>query len=184
MPTMSDILHLWPKHRDNITEVGFFMDRLIIRIFDPENELSSSFKQFGDAEAIIYVANIASYDVELEGMNQLVETLKHYKETTHDYRLTKPPIILLLNKAKEFEEKLTRSPLSLIYSDYTGGTDLDLAAKHILELFVQLNLPGHQLRPYMVDLDHTSIQNLIYFAVLDSVFMECISKTPNLRKWQ
>lgn len=133
---------------------------------------------------MIYVVNIASYDVELEVINQLVDALKDFKETTHDQWYRDPPIILLLNRAVEFKEKLAKSPLSKTFPDYTGGTDMDLAAKCILKHFVQLNLLDRRLHPYLVDLDHTSIKDLIGSVVIETISTEGTSKTPNLRTWK
>jgi guanine nucleotide-binding protein G(i) subunit alpha len=142
-------------------------------------------KRFGDAKAIIFVVNIASYDGELSGSNQLMEALNLFKWAIHSRWFKKPSIILLLNKTKEFKKKLPKSPLSREFPDYTGGTDMDLAATYILKHFVQINRPDLKLHPYLVDLNHIlAIQDLVISAVKEVVFTEGISKTPKLRKWK
>jgi hypothetical protein len=83
-----------------------------------------------------------------------MEALNLFKWAIHSRWIKMPSVNLLFNKTKEFEENIPKNPLSKKFPDYTGGADMDLAAKYIPKLFVQINHPDLKLRPYLVDLDH------------------------------
>jgi guanine nucleotide-binding protein G(i) subunit alpha len=59
-------------------------------------------------------------------------------------------IILFLNKVDLFKQKLSRSPLSNYFPDYSGGNDVNRAAKYLLWRFNQVNRAHLNLYPQYV----------------------------------
>jgi hypothetical protein len=60
-------------------------------------------------------------------------------------------IILFLNKVDIFKVKLPRSPLGNYFPDYSGGNDVNKAAKYLLWRFNQVNRAHLNLYPQYVD---------------------------------
>jgi len=56
-------------------------------------------------------------------------------------------IILFLNKVDLFKAKLARSPLGNYFPDYSGGNDVNRAAKYLLWRFNQVNRAHLNLYP-------------------------------------
>lgn len=56
-------------------------------------------------------------------------------------------IILFLNKVDLFKQKLARSPLANYFPDYSGGNDVNRAAKYLLWRFNQVNRAHLNLYP-------------------------------------
>lgn len=64
-------------------------------------------------------------------------------------------IILFLNKVDLFRQKLPRSPLSNYFPDYSGGNDVNRAAKYLLWRFNQVNRAHLNLYPqYVPEIAH------------------------------
>lgn len=59
-------------------------------------------------------------------------------------------IILFLNKVDIFKVKLPRSPLGNYFPDYSGGNDVNKAAKYLLWRFNQVNRAHLNLYPQYV----------------------------------
>lgn len=59
-------------------------------------------------------------------------------------------IILFLNKVDIFKQKLGRSPLGNYFQDYSGGNDVNKAAKYLLWRFNQVNRAHLNLYPQYV----------------------------------
>ena len=59
-------------------------------------------------------------------------------------------IILFLNKFDLFKQKLGRSPLGNYFPDYSGGNDVNRAAKYLLWRFNQVNRAHLNLYPQYV----------------------------------
>lgn len=59
-------------------------------------------------------------------------------------------IILFLNKVDIFKQKLGRSPLGNYFPDYSGGNDVNKAAKYLLWRFNQVNRAHLNLYPQYV----------------------------------
>lgn len=59
-------------------------------------------------------------------------------------------IVLFLNKVDLFRAKLTKSPLSNYFPDYSGGNDVNRAAKYLLWRFNQVNRANLNLYPQYV----------------------------------
>lgn len=69
-------------------------------------------------------------------------------------------IILFLNKVDIFKAKLPRSPLGNYFPDYSGGNDVNKAAKYLLWRFNQVNRAHLNLYPQYVTSPTQSVREL------------------------
>lgn len=74
-----------------------------------------------------------------ESINRMQEALVLFDSICNSRWFVRTSIILFLNKIDLFREKITRSPISNFFPDYTGGTDLQAACDYFSSRFVGLN---------------------------------------------
>lgn len=84
-------------------------------------------------------------------------------------------IILFLNKVDLFKQKLARSPLSNYFPDYSGGNDVNRAAKYLLWRFNQVNRAHLNLYPQYVS------SSEICRLLLMSISLTQATDTSNIR---
>lgn len=111
---------------------------------------------FENVTSVIFLAAISEYDqvlIEDETVNRMQEALTLFDSICNSKWFTSTSMILFLNKVDLFKEKLTKSPLSDYFPDFTGtinfeilisqillgGEDYDLAAAFALGKYVELN---------------------------------------------
>jgi guanine nucleotide-binding protein G(i) subunit alpha len=127
---------------------------------------------FENVTSIIFCVALSEYDqVLLEESSQVCETKHHsqavinvmmlmfcFQNRMHESLIlfdsvvnsrwfVQTSIILFLNKVDLFKQKLGRSPLSNYFPDYTGGNDVNRAAKYLLWRFNQVNRAHLNLYP-------------------------------------
>ncbi|KPM42393.1 Guanine nucleotide-binding protein alpha-3 subunit [Neonectria ditissima] len=78
-------------------------------------------------------------------------------------------IILFLNKVDIFKSKLARSPLGNYFPDYSGGNDVNKAAKYLLWRFNQVNRAHLNLYPHLTQATDTSNIRLVFAAVKETI---------------
>ena len=79
--------------------------------------------------------------------NRMMESLVLFDSVLNSRWFVRTSIILFLNKVDLFREKLPRSPLSNYFPDYSGGNDVNRAAKYLLWRFNQVNRQHLNLYP-------------------------------------
>lgn len=77
--------------------------------------------------------------------------------------------MLFLNKIDVFAEKLNYSPLENHFPDYTGGNNINKAAKYILWRFTQVNRSGLNIYPHVTQATDTSNIQLVFAAVKETI---------------
>ena len=77
----------------------------------------------------------------------MTESLVLFDGTVNSAWFTRTSIILFLNKKDIFKKKLDKSPMSNYFTEYTGGSDPNEAAKYVLKQFKRLNNRGLLLYP-------------------------------------
>ena len=100
--------------------------------------------------AIIFLAPISAFDQTLAEdpkVNRLEDSMLLWKSVVSNKLLENVNIILFLNKVDLFKQKLARSPLSNYFPDYSGGNDVNRAAKYLLWRFNQVNRAHLNLYP-------------------------------------
>jgi guanine nucleotide-binding protein G(i) subunit alpha len=78
------------------------------------------------------------------------ESLVLFDSVVNSRWFMRTSIILFLNKVDLFRAKLARSPLGNYFPDYSGGNDVNRAAKYLLWRFNQVNRAHLNLYPQSV----------------------------------
>ena len=79
--------------------------------------------------------------------NRMMESLVLFDSVVNSRWFSRTSIILFLNKVDLFKAKLGRSPLGNYFPDYSGGNDVNRAAKYLLWRFNQVNRAHLNLYP-------------------------------------
>lgn len=93
--------------------------------------------------------------------NRMMESLLLFDSVVNSRWFMRTSIILFLNKVDIFKAKLPRSPLGNYFPDYSGGNDVNKAAKYLLWRFNQVNRAHLNLYPQYVTIVFQDVQNLI-----------------------
>lgn len=80
----------------------------------------------------------------------MMESLLLFDSVVNSRWFMRTSIILFLNKVDIFKQKLVRSPLANYFPDYSGGNDVNKAAKYLLWRFNQVNRAHLNLYPQYV----------------------------------
>ncbi|UKZ73689.1 G protein alpha subunit [Trichoderma virens FT-333] len=116
--------------------------------------------------------SIHEYDqvlLEESSQNRMMESLLLFDSVVNSRWFMRTSIILFLNKVDIFKQKLGRSPLSNYFPDYTGGIDVNKAAKYLLWRFNQVNRAHLNLYPHLTQATDTSNIRLVFAAVKETI---------------
>ncbi|KAM9351153.1 guanine nucleotide-binding protein G(i) subunit alpha-3-like isoform 1-T1 [Symphorus nematophorus] len=144
VPTQQDVLRTRVK-TTGIVETHFTFKDLYFKMFDVGGQRSERKKWihcFEGVTSIIFCVALSDYDLVLaedEEMNRMHESMKLFDSICNNKWFTLTSIILFLNKKDLFEEKISRSPLTICYPEYSGGNSYEEAAAYIQCQFEDLN---------------------------------------------
>uniref|UniRef100_A0A8C6PQG5 Adenylate cyclase-inhibiting G alpha protein n=1 Tax=Nothobranchius furzeri TaxID=105023 RepID=A0A8C6PQG5_NOTFU len=144
IPTQQDVLRTRVK-TTGIVETHFTFKDLHFKMFDVGGQRSERKKWihcFEGVTAIIFCVALSDYDLVLaedEEMNRMHESMKLFDSICNNKWFKRTSIILFLNKKDLFEEKVSRSPLTICYPEYNGGSSYEEAAAYIQCQFEDLN---------------------------------------------
>lgn len=82
----------------------------------------------------------------------MAESLVLFESVINSRWFLRTSIILFLNKIDVFKAKLPKMPLERYFAEYTGGPDINKAAKYILWRFTQTNRARLSVYPQYVQL--------------------------------
>lgn len=82
--------------------------------------------------------------------NRMIESLILFESVINSRWFLRTSIILFLNKIDVFKQKIPRVPLERYFQEYTGGPDINKAAKYILWRFMQKNRARLSVYPQYV----------------------------------
>jgi guanine nucleotide-binding protein subunit alpha len=156
LPTEADVLRSRVK-TTGISETRFSMGQLRVHLFDVGGQRSERKKWihcFEKVTSVIYVVALSEYDqvlLEESSQNRMMEALILFDSIVNSRWFTRTSIILFLNKIDVLRNKLSRSPLQNYFPDYSGGNDVNRAAKYLLWRFNQVNRAHLDLYPQYVD---------------------------------
>ncbi|KAF9231473.1 guanine nucleotide binding protein, alpha subunit [Melanogaster broomeanus] len=174
LPTENDVLRARTK-TTGITETRFTMGQLQIHMLDVGDQRSERKKWMHCLEnvtSIIFCAALSEYDqvlLEETDQNRMQESLTLFESVVNSRWFLRTSIILFLNKMDVFRSKLPKVPLEKYFPDYTGGADVDKAAKYILWRFMHVNRARLSVYPHVMQaIDTTSIQ-LVSAAVKETI---------------
>ncbi|EDS28560.1 GTP-binding protein (I) alpha subunit [Culex quinquefasciatus] len=125
IPTQQDVLRTRVK-TTGIVETHFSFKGIHFKMFDVGGQRSERKKWihcFEGVTAIIFCVALSGYDLVLaedEEMNRMIESMKLFDSICNSKWFVDTSIILFLNKKDLFEDKITRSPLTICFPEYTA----------------------------------------------------------------
>lgn len=174
-PTVRDVL-LSRKKTSGIFDTLIEMDsNLKMHIYDVGGQRSERKKWihcFDNVTLIIFCVSLSEYDqtlLEDKTQNRLDESLILFDSVVNSRWFARASIVLFLNKIDVFAEKLQHVPLEKYFPDYTGGQDINKAAKYILWRFVQLNRAHLNIYPHVTQATDTSNIKLVFAAIKETI---------------
>ncbi|XP_017779715.1 PREDICTED: guanine nucleotide-binding protein G(i) subunit alpha [Nicrophorus vespilloides] len=176
IPSQQDVLRTRVK-TTGIVETHFSFKGLNFKMFDVGGQRSERKKWihcFEGVTAIIFCVALSGYDLVLaedEEMNRMVESMKLFDSICNSKWFVSTSIILFLNKMDLFEEKITRSPLTICFPEYTGANTFPEASNYIKAKFENLNKRKDQKEIYTHFTCATDTSNIqfVFDAVTDVI---------------
>ena len=121
----------------------------------------------------MFLVAISEYDQVLyedRTVNRLQESLSLFDSICNSKWFTKTSMILFLNKKDLFAEKIMKSPLEKFCSDYTGGSDYEIATGYMAKKFNSLNQSAEkQVYTHFTCATDTDQIKVVMEAVYDTV---------------
>ncbi|KAL6245689.1 Guanine nucleotide-binding protein alpha-2 subunit [Rhinocladiella similis] len=179
IPNEADVLRARTK-TTGIYETRFTMGQLSIHMFDVGGQRSERKKWihcFENVTSIIFCVALSEYDqvlLEEANQNRMMESLVLFDSVVNSRWFMRTSIILFLNKVDLFKEKLGRSPLGNYFPDYSGGNDVNRAAKYLLWRFNQVNRAQLNLYPHLTQATDTTNIRLVFAAVKETILQNAL----------
>ncbi|XP_077861964.1 guanine nucleotide-binding protein G(o) subunit alpha-like [Saccoglossus kowalevskii] len=175
LPTEQDVLRTRVK-TTGIVETHFSFKNLNFKLFDVGGQRSERKKWihcFEDVTAIVFCVAMSAYDQVLyedETTNRMEESLKLFDSICNNKWFTDTSIILFLNKKDLFEEKITKSPLTICFPEYTGPNTYHEAAAYIQAQFESMNKSTtKEIYTHMTCATDTNNIHIVFNAVTDTI---------------
>lgn len=175
IPSVADVLRT-RKKTSGIFDFKFQMGNgLNIHMYDVGGQRSERRKWihcFDNVTLIIFCVALSEYDqvlLEENSQNRLEESLTLFDSVVNSRWFARTSVVLFLNKIDVFAEKLPYSPLEKHFPDYTGGNNINKAAKYILWRFTQVNRSGLNIYPHVTQATDTSNIQLVFAAVRETI---------------
>ncbi|KAI5969058.1 GPA2 [Candida margitis] len=175
IPSTTDVLRT-RKKTSGIFDFTFDMgNNFHIHMFDVGGQRSERKKWihcFDNVTLIIFCVSLSEYDqvlLEENNQNRLEESIALFDSVVNSRWFARTSVVLFLNKIDVFAEKLQYSPLETHFPDYTGGNNINKAAKYILWRFNQVNRSGLNIYPHVTQATDTSNIQLVMAAVKETI---------------
>lgn len=185
LPTNDDVLRARSKSTA-ITETTFTMGNLLIHLFDVGGQRSERFKWIHCFEAvtsIIFCVAISEYDqvlLEEPTQNRMDESLVLFESVVNSRWFARSSVILFLNKVDVFQHKIRRVPLEKFFPEYTGGPDVQKAARYVLWRFTQLNRAKLPIYPHLTQATDTKDIEQVFMDIKDTIVQNALRETALL----
>lgn len=182
VPTENDVL-LARSQTMGVSETRFSMGNMSIHLFDVGGQRSERRKWIHCFEAvtsIIFCVALSEYDQSLledSSQNRMAESLVLFESVVNSRWFQRTSIILFLNKIDVFTAKIPRVPLSRYFPEYTGGDDVNKAAKYILWRFTLANRAKLSVYPHLTQATDTSNIRLVFAAVKETLVQNSLRDT-------
>ncbi|ODQ65400.1 G-alpha-domain-containing protein [Nadsonia fulvescens var. elongata DSM 6958] len=179
IPTVNDVLRTRIK-TTGIYETRFQMGGLNIHMYDVGGQRSERKKWihcFENVTSIIFCVALSEYDqvlLEEKKQNRMAESLVLFDSVINSRWFTRTSVVLFLNKIDVFTEKIPRSPLENYFPDYSGGNDINKAAKYILWRFTNVNRGGLNIYPHLTQATDTSNIKLVLATVKETILQNAL----------
>ncbi|KAJ7083887.1 heterotrimeric G-protein alpha subunit, GPA3-like protein [Mycena epipterygia] len=175
VPSEEDIIRTSANSTTAIVEMRLRMGDFPIRIIDVGGLRSERRKWihcFQNVTSIIFCTALSEYDQELllgERRNRLRESVALFDSVINSRWFRHTCIILFLNKVDVFQRKLPKIPLERYFPEYTGGNDLQKAAKFILWTFMQANHARLSVYPHVTRATDTNNVRLVFSTIKETI---------------
>lgn len=179
IPTETDVLRCRLKSTA-IVETRFSMGPLQIHMFDVGGQRSERKKWihcFESVTSIIFCTALSEYDqvlLEEKNQNRMTESLILFDSVINSRWFLRTSIILFMNKIDVFRHKLPKVPLEKYFPEYTGGSDINKAAKYILWRFMQSNRARLSVYPHLTQATDTTNVRLVFAAVKETIMQNSL----------
>ncbi|KAF8429399.1 G-protein alpha subunit-domain-containing protein [Boletus edulis BED1] len=127
---------------------------------------------FESVTSIIFCTTLSEYDqVLLEEKNQVspIGWPSLFESVINSRWFLRTSIILFLNKIDIFKTKLPKVPLERYFPEYSGGADINKAAKYILWRLMQTNRARLSVYPHLTQATDTTNIGLVFAAVKETI---------------
>ncbi|KAF9650225.1 G-protein alpha subunit [Thelephora ganbajun] len=178
-PNETDVLRCRQKST-GIVETRFNVSPLSIHMFDVGGQRSERKKWihcFESVTSIIFCTALSEYDqvlLEQRNQNRMAESLELFDSIINSRWFLRTSIILFMNKIDVFRNKLPKVPLERYFPEYTGGSDINKAAKYILWRFMQANRARLSVYPHLTQATDTSNIRLVFAAVKETILQNAL----------
>ncbi|KAJ3559122.1 hypothetical protein NP233_g11345 [Leucocoprinus birnbaumii] len=186
IPTEEDALRT-RERKEGVTDTPFNVGQLLIRVYNISGQRAERKKWihcFASVTSIIFCAALSDYHqdgtLEHRSQNRMRTTLVLFDSVINSRWFTCTSIILVLTKFEEFKAKLSRVPLSRYFEEYTGGADLNKAAKYILWKFMQVNRARLSVYPHLAQTNLKIDTRLIFAAVKETILQNALKDAGRL----
>ncbi|KAF9444173.1 heterotrimeric G-protein alpha subunit, GPA3-like protein [Macrolepiota fuliginosa MF-IS2] len=184
VPTETDILRA-RSGNGGITETRFNIGQLSIHMIVISNQRSERKKWlhcFESVTAIIFCAGLSDYDrIVVEDPNEsrtlMQESLHLFESVVNSRWFMRTSIILFLTKIDLFKAKIGEVPLARYFEEYTGGADVNKAAKYILWKFIQCNRARLSIYPHLNQAQDTTNVRLMFAAVKETILQNALKNS-------
>ncbi|KAF7373071.1 Heterotrimeric G-protein alpha subunit [Mycena sanguinolenta] len=187
IPTENDVLRA-PEQKSTVTETRFNMGTLSIRLIDVgplRSERRKWIHCFESVTSIIFCTALSDYDqvlleerglVRFPFLHRMHESLVLFDSIVNSRWFMRTSIILFFTEIDVFRAKIPKIPLSTYFPEYTGGPDINKAAKYILWRFMQENRARLSVYPHpiAVILVRLALATLLFFLI-------CTKDTKSVR---
>jgi len=180
LPTEDDVLRAHLK-TTGITDTRFTMGQLQIHMFDVGGQRSERKKWvqcYESVTSIIFCAALSEYDqvlLEEKNQNRMAESLILFESVMNSPWFSGTPIILFLNKIDVFKAKLSKVPLERYFPEYSGGADINKAAKYILCKFMQTNRACLSVFPHLTQATDAMGVRIVSAAVKETILQKALN---------
>ncbi|KIJ66158.1 hypothetical protein HYDPIDRAFT_110344 [Hydnomerulius pinastri MD-312] len=176
-PTETDILKV-REETTSIVETRFAMGQMLIRVLELGGPLPKRLKCihcFEGVTSIIFCAALDEYDqVDHLNENKLAQSIAWFESIVNSRYFLCSSIILLLTKIDVFKEKLPKVPLGEYFPEYTGGADVNKAAKYILWRFMQANRARLSVYPHLATATDITNIRLVFAAIKETILQNAL----------
>jgi len=182
VPSQQDVLRSRVR-TTGIVENEFIIDESRFKMYDvggQRNERKKWIHCFEGVTAVIFVAAISEYDqvlYEHEGTNRLQEALELFGSICNSRWFQDTSIILFLNKADLFKDKLKKVPLKKFFDEFDSGADFKAGCEFMEEQFLGMNKnPKKQIYVHVTTATDTDTMEKVFGAVKDIVIKDSLRK--------
>jgi len=177
LPSERDIVNARDKTED-ITETRFHLGQIIVHIFDISGKIRQWRKwinYFESVTSIIFCASLSDYDqMSVLQKNRLLESMILFESVVNSRWFLRTSIILLLTNIDVFKQKIPKVPLEKYFPEYTGGSDINKAAKYILWKFMQANRARLSVYPHLTQVTDATNIRLVFSAVKETILQNTL----------